>query len=237
MTFTSSIRRRKSVSSSGSGRTGPARGSRRVPRRRGGAGNPLRARPHQRHIDVRQQQRQRLIGISDQLDHGVWTNNNMPPSRIEAGETVSWESESDGIATGTEGEVQYQIEGTSITMNLHWDDPFVGANSFDITSLDRRRLPHHRQRRTRRQRLGQLLDRHQRQLRRRHPRRLEDRRHPRRRRGAELRAPRRDRRPPRPVRRGGLDDGLQSSCRCRASRRRATLSGRRSSSPPRGRTA
>ena len=136
MTFTSSIRRRKSVSSSGSGRTGPARARARFR----AVVEALEIRCVLAHISVTStfvnNSGSALIGISDQLDHGVWTNNNVPPSRIEAGETVSWESESDGVATGTEGEVQYEIEGTSITMNVHWDDPFVGSNSFDITGLD-----------------------------------------------------------------------------------------------------
>ncbi len=136
MTFTSSIRRRKSVSFSRSGRTGPARARARFR----AVVEALEIRCVLAHISVTStfvnNSGSALIGIGGQLDHGEWTNNNKPPARIEAGETVSWESESDGIATGTEGEVQYQIEGTSITMNLHWDDPFVGSNSFDITGLD-----------------------------------------------------------------------------------------------------
>src|SRR5262249_16154802 len=65
-----------------------------------------------------------------------WTNDVEPPTRIEAGATVTWESESCGIATGTEGEVVYKLEGTVITTQLHWDDPFIGSNSADITPLD-----------------------------------------------------------------------------------------------------
>ena len=68
------------------------------------------------------------------LSHGIWTNE--PPLRIEAGSTVSWESESDGFATGTEGEVTYNIEFgpgqlSTESAHFHWDNPFVGSNSYD----------------------------------------------------------------------------------------------------------
>jgi hypothetical protein len=74
-----------------------------------------------------------LIGASGSLSHGIWTH--QPPTRIEAGATVSWESESSGVLTGTEGEVTYQIETgpgqTAGTAHFHWDNPFVGSNSYD----------------------------------------------------------------------------------------------------------
>jgi hypothetical protein len=40
-------------------------------------------------------------------------------------------SESSGVATGTEGEVTYNIEGTSGSAHFHWDNPFIGSNSYD----------------------------------------------------------------------------------------------------------
>ena len=49
-----------------------------------------------------------LIRDSGSLSHGIWTV--QPPGRIEVGTTVSWESESSGVLTGTEGEVTYKIE-------------------------------------------------------------------------------------------------------------------------------
>ena len=64
------------------------------------------------------------------LLHGKWTTE--PPARIEAGQTVSWESESNGFATGTEGTAYYDVEGLSILSRslFHWDNPFVGSNSY-----------------------------------------------------------------------------------------------------------
>jgi hypothetical protein len=74
-----------------------------------------------------------LIRDSGSLSHGIWTV--QPPARIEVGDKLSWESESSGFATGTEGEVTYKIETgpgqTDGSVHFHWDNPFVGSNSFD----------------------------------------------------------------------------------------------------------
>src|SRR5437762_1591773 len=69
-----------------------------------------------------------LIRESASLDHGEWTNGVVPPARIEVGQKVTWESESNGFLTGTEGRATYRLEGTLSatpwTFVLHWDDPF-----------------------------------------------------------------------------------------------------------------
>jgi hypothetical protein len=65
------------------------------------------------------------------LDHGVWTDDIEPPQTITPGETVTWMSESDGFATGTEGRVQYTVGDGGSVIELHWNNPFVGANTFD----------------------------------------------------------------------------------------------------------
>ena len=79
-----------------------------------------------------------LIRNNGNLSHGEWDTE--PPLRIEAGTTVTWESESDGVATGTEGEVYYDIETfagqTGGQVHVHWDDPFIGSNSYDESCPD-----------------------------------------------------------------------------------------------------
>lgn len=71
-----------------------------------------------------------LVRTSDHLDHGDWGTE--PPPRIEAAQSVGWESESAGVATGTEGNVHYTIEGLPGSDTYwYWDDPFVGSNSYD----------------------------------------------------------------------------------------------------------
>jgi hypothetical protein len=71
-----------------------------------------------------------LVSGGASLLHGIWTT--QPPARIEAGQTVGWETESNGVATGTEGTAYYDIEGLGITSRslFHWDNPFIGSNSY-----------------------------------------------------------------------------------------------------------
>ena len=85
---------------------------------------------------------QTLQKLSAGLSHGTWTTE--PPQSIPQG-TSTWESESDGIATGTEGEVNYLIPGKSTsqrTVHLHWDNPFVGDNSYDELAPDGFEITH-----------------------------------------------------------------------------------------------
>lgn len=71
-----------------------------------------------------------LVLGNTSLLHGEWTTE--PPARIEAGQTVSWRSESSGVATGTEGTAYYDIEGLGITSRslFHWNNPYIGSNSY-----------------------------------------------------------------------------------------------------------
>lgn len=76
-----------------------------------------------------------LLRVAYWLDGGVTTIS--PNASIPAGTSDYWKTESNGAATGTEGHARY------ITMNcsrswlnssfvqVHWDNPFVGANSYD----------------------------------------------------------------------------------------------------------
>ncbi|MBP0449928.1 hypothetical protein J5Y04_10260 [Kitasatospora sp. RG8] len=56
-----------------------------------------------------------------------------PPILI--GDRGEWESESDGVGTGTEGRVTYQIEDVDGVrkgeVRFHWENPFLGSNSYD----------------------------------------------------------------------------------------------------------
>ena len=73
-----------------------------------------------------------LVLAKAHLDHGIWGND--PPARIEAGESRTWEAESDGLATGTEGFVDFSLDlgpGAVGTVHVYFDNPFVGSNSYD----------------------------------------------------------------------------------------------------------
>jgi hypothetical protein len=81
-----------------------------------------------------------LVLAGDNLDHGCWTV--QPPARIEAGSTVTWESESCGFLTGTEGEADFTIE-TGGSAHFHWDNPFAGSNSYDESVIGPGYLANH----------------------------------------------------------------------------------------------
>jgi hypothetical protein len=63
------------------------------------------------------------------LDHGIWTT--LPPETIPNHTQVTWESESNGFMTGTEGHITYSIGTTGEWAYMHWDNPFFGSNSYD----------------------------------------------------------------------------------------------------------
>ena len=68
------------------------------------------------------------------LCHGTWTDGwNPPPAQIAPRETVGWQSESDGIWTGVEGYVIYNVEradGDQGQFKVHWDNPWYGVTQF-----------------------------------------------------------------------------------------------------------
>jgi hypothetical protein len=77
------------------------------------------------HVTLKNRTRRNLTKTADNLDHGIWTDR--PPVII--GDRGEWESESDGILTGTEGRATYSIDGGG-EVRLHWNNPFVGSNSY-----------------------------------------------------------------------------------------------------------
>ncbi|MFI9235370.1 aegerolysin family protein [Streptomyces sp. NPDC053079] len=81
-----------------------------------------------------------LVLITARLDHGEWTRR--PPAFIERGDTITWESESNGVLTGTEGEADFVTQGcrnpanNTKRLHLHWNNPYVGSNSYDTAGTD-----------------------------------------------------------------------------------------------------
>ncbi|MGB8379856.1 MAG: hypothetical protein WCG47_01190, partial [Dermatophilaceae bacterium] len=77
-----------------------------------------------------------LVRIAGGLDHGIWTR--QPPPQIPPLTNANWESESDGVLTGTEGHVDYDIQlasGQSAgTCHLYWDNPYIGSNDYTETT-------------------------------------------------------------------------------------------------------
>ncbi len=64
------------------------------------------------------------------LSHGVWSQNMYPPETINGNSDGIWMSESDGFMTGTEGTVTYALPNGAGNVVIHWDNPYVGSNSY-----------------------------------------------------------------------------------------------------------
>lgn len=82
----------------------------------------------------------KLDKVTARLDHGQW--NIEPPQFIESGHEGVWQSDSNGVGTGTEGEADYFTESCQNAddnqkrVHLHWDVPAVGSNSGDAAGTD-----------------------------------------------------------------------------------------------------
>jgi hypothetical protein len=70
--------------------------------------------------------------------HGGLTDGNSFPDTIEPGKRATWEHESQGINTGTEGWVKFRMVGAGDTVLIYWDNPAVGNTffGFAISSKD-----------------------------------------------------------------------------------------------------
>jgi Bacterial tandem repeat domain 1 len=82
------------------------------------------------HVIFDNRTKHNLLKQNDVLAHGEWKTR--PPGVI--GDRGEWESESDGVLTGTEGSTRYNIvdldDNVLGSFDVHWDDPFSGSNSY-----------------------------------------------------------------------------------------------------------
>jgi hypothetical protein len=76
------------------------------------------------------------LGISAAIvDRGVMVR--QPPAQIAQGSTASWRSESNGMATGTEGRADYFTFSCNNPLNslrrinLYWYVPFIGPSEYN----------------------------------------------------------------------------------------------------------
>jgi hypothetical protein len=79
------------------------------------------------HVIIKNDTDRNLTFVSGSVQHGIVTQN--PPSIIAPSGIGELFAESNGVATGTEGTVTYQVTGVSGTASFHWDNPYVGSNS------------------------------------------------------------------------------------------------------------
>lgn len=81
-------------------------------------------------ITVRNRTRVPLTHLDDHLDSGIWTESLRPPPVVPPGATMWWKSESDGVATGTEGRARYAVGPGGQEVTWHWSNPFAGLNRY-----------------------------------------------------------------------------------------------------------
>jgi Aegerolysin len=69
----------------------------------------------------------------------VVPNPAVPPTTIAPHRTVAFCSESSGFLTGTEGFATYRVirgpAACNALLRLHWDNPFIGSNSYSAREL------------------------------------------------------------------------------------------------------
>ncbi|MGQ9372122.1 aegerolysin family protein [Azospirillum sp. ST 5-10] len=82
---------------------------------------------------VRNNTNDTLVLNSAKLDHGIWSENQYPPSTIAPGATGSWMAESDGFMTGVEGTVTYLV-GSAGVSSFYFDNPYVGSNEYSASA-------------------------------------------------------------------------------------------------------
>jgi hypothetical protein len=91
----------------------------------------------------------KLLLVGSGLSHGEWSENAQPPKVVgRLDDAAVCESESDGVATGTQGWVRYypvRLNESSTppppsnipdsaTIYISWDNPFVGSNSYSVSA-------------------------------------------------------------------------------------------------------
>jgi hypothetical protein len=79
------------------------------------------------HVVIKNNSHHALHNAHWELKHGIVTRK--PPGRINPGGVGEMFAESNGVATGTEGFVRYQVEGVNGNAQFNWDNPFAGSNS------------------------------------------------------------------------------------------------------------
>ncbi|MFI6108153.1 Crystal protein ET79 [Streptomyces sp. NPDC051310] len=85
------------------------------------------------HVTFNNHTERLMVRTDARLYWGVWSTNQYPPESIPPGNTRAWQSESEGFATGTEGEAAYVLEGVG-SVKVKWNNPYVGSNSYNCSA-------------------------------------------------------------------------------------------------------
>ncbi|KAF4251478.1 hypothetical protein CNMCM8980_006751 [Aspergillus fumigatiaffinis] len=66
------------------------------------------------------------------MEHGIVTPDHPPPEKIEAEDSKAFRVESQGMMTGVEGTIKYNIGDGSAKVVIYVDNPYVGSNSYNV---------------------------------------------------------------------------------------------------------
>lgn len=66
-----------------------------------------------------------------QLYHGIWSQGLFPPSVIAPGTQGTFEAESQGLWTGTQGRCYYLFQDGVTVIVIEWDNPYDSSNLFN----------------------------------------------------------------------------------------------------------
>lgn len=82
-----------------------------------------------------------LTRVYEHLNHGIYTDPFSPPSTIVPDKRAEWRGESGGdipiigsVLTGTEGSVDYGVDGPGDIVHFYWDNPAVGKTEFRFST-------------------------------------------------------------------------------------------------------
>jgi Ca2+-binding RTX toxin-like protein len=70
------------------------------------------------------------LSFLDGTASGEWVTG--VPGTIASATYAAWETQNKKALHGTEGHIDYAVPGGA-GLDLHWDDPFIGSNSYDAT--------------------------------------------------------------------------------------------------------
>lgn len=88
----------------------------------------------QRSVDivlVNQTSQQLTLTGAPVLQHGILVT--QPPATIPPNSSGTWDTESNGLATGTQGSVSYTFQGAPAQLvQVNWDNPFIGESTYSM---------------------------------------------------------------------------------------------------------
>ncbi|MFE1291779.1 aegerolysin family protein [Streptomyces sp. NPDC058751] len=81
------------------------------------------------HVTLQNRTPNELLRTSSSLVHGTWSENLIPPDHVYPMSNATWQSESNGFMTGTEGSAVYNMLNVG-TVRVSWNNPYVGSNGY-----------------------------------------------------------------------------------------------------------